>query len=471
MGIILFVIVLVSTSVTRLDAQVSYYGLTGYNVTTIAVMNETLYVGTKDSGVHCRSVNDTNWMDLGLEGKWIMTISTDSTDDSGVVVLAGVNTLTDPPDSPLIYRYSQNSWTPDDEGIDTHMTAIYSIHTMITYGGDHRTFSVGDAGPIHRRIEDVWLTSSDFNIIGLLIQSRKPNEVWCSGQSGFGDPLLRKSTDLGDTWVDILDPNIFTSYIYSLVFPDSASPFFFAGTPGVIWKSDEVSWDSVLKAPCNFIAMAVNPFDSDMIFAGGYCAGLGRLFQSSDGGTNWNEIALPESLKGITALDVSVQDSLGLFIATSGDGVYRYAQPSETAALTVRAGWNLISVPRLMANNSVNDLLPSAISQAFSYEAGYHTEDTLANGVGYWVKFRSPQVIPFTGPTFNSDTIDVQPGWNIVGALSHTISVNTIQSIPSGIVTSQFYGYQGQYSAVTALKPGHGYWVKVSEGGMLILSR
>lgn len=124
-----------------------------------------------------------------------------------------------------------------------------------------------------------------------------------------------------------------------------------------------------------------------------------------------------------------------------------------------------------MTESSVTELFPSAVSPAYAYDNGYLKADTLRNGAGYWVKFDAHEVIPFTGPAFSTDTLEVQPGWNLVGSLSHALPVDSIQSVPEGIVTTEFIGFQEGYAAASVLAPGRGYWVKVNQTGRLILSK
>ncbi|MBI4547589.1 MAG: T9SS type A sorting domain-containing protein [Ignavibacteriae bacterium] len=104
------------------------------------------------------------------------------------------------------------------------------------------------------------------------------------------------------------------------------------------------------------------------------------------------------------------------------------------------------------------------------YANGYVLEDTLQPGIGYWLKFSDAQLIPITGKPLLSETLDVFEGWNIVGSISIPVPTNTITSDPGGIVTSDFFGYNGGYRQVDTIEPGHGYWVKVSQNGKLILS-
>ncbi len=145
---------------------------------------------------------------------------------------------------------------------------------------------------------------------------------------------------------------------------------------------------------------------------------------------------------------------------------------TETHEYAVDTRWNIVSVPILPLDSLKTALFPASISQAFTYQNGgsYQEEDTLENGVGYWLKFPSAQIVSFTGYPRFDDTIDVQKGWNLIGTLTYPFSVDGITSIPSGIVISDFFGFNAGYHIVDSLKPVRGYWVKVSQAGKVVLS-
>jgi len=48
--------------------------------------------------------------------------------------------------------------------------------------------------------------------------------------------------------------------------------------------------------------------------------------------------------------------------------------------------------------------------------------------------------------------------------------VGAITSDPTGMITSQFFGYQNGYQIAAEIDPGSGYWVKVNQSGTLMLS-
>jgi photosystem II stability/assembly factor-like uncharacterized protein len=138
--------------------------------------------------------------------------------------------------------------------------------------------------------------------------------------------------------------------------------------------------------------------------------------------------------------------------------------------ISMNSNWNIISVPLVMTDMSKNALFPFAISGAFMYHGEYIESDTLQNGVGYWIKFPADTVIALEGINVETDSVPVLQGWNLIGTVSHPVMSGLINSIPPAIQTSDFFQYAGSYEAADTLEPGKGYWIKVSEPGVLILS-
>jgi len=141
-----------------------------------------------------------------------------------------------------------------------------------------------------------------------------------------------------------------------------------------------------------------------------------------------------------------------------------------TSSFSVLDRWNMISVPMTVSDYSKSALFPTALSQAFGYQGSYQIYATLQQGTGYWLKFTGAQSIPVTGFLLRQDTITVSSGWNLIGSLSSSIPVGNVGSIPGGMITSKFFGYTGSYQTSSTIEPGRGYWVKVNQGGKLVLS-
>jgi serine protease len=141
-----------------------------------------------------------------------------------------------------------------------------------------------------------------------------------------------------------------------------------------------------------------------------------------------------------------------------------------TQSLSMFDGWNMLSLPLIVIDPRKETQYPTATSKAFGYDGSYTISESLKYSIGYWVKFDSAELVDITGFKFEKDTIDVIDKWNMIGCPSEYIPVDSISSIPGGIITSNFFGYDGStYKKVDTLKPGYGYWVKVNQKGQLIL--
>jgi hypothetical protein len=113
-------------------------------------------------------------------------------------------------------------------------------------------------------------------------------------------------------------------------------------------------------------------------------------------------------------------------------------------------------------------LLPSAISKAFSYEGGYEIQDTLVPGKGYWIKFDKFTTVYFIGEELLSLSIDVLPGWNMIGSISKPVVVAGIQ-LSSGLTIGTVITYAGSFQTATTINPGLGYWVRADQAGTITL--
>jgi hypothetical protein len=143
----------------------------------------------------------------------------------------------------------------------------------------------------------------------------------------------------------------------------------------------------------------------------------------------------------------------------------------QTLLVPYNNSWNLVSLPVRVQNDSVTTVFPTAVSKAFVFVpgSGYLERATLQNKSGYWLKLPSVQSVSITGLPIHIDTIYVEPGWNLIGSITDSISTSSIVSIPSGIFSSGFYEYSNGYSTSNFILPGKGYWVKVNQLGKLIL--
>ncbi len=146
----------------------------------------------------------------------------------------------------------------------------------------------------------------------------------------------------------------------------------------------------------------------------------------------------------------------------------------SSVAISLQQGWNLISNPvtREAGDDSVHYLFPTATYPygfAFVPGVGYQQQFTMANRVGYWVKFPDVGNAVIFGSLRESDTITVVKGWNLVGSISVAVDTTTIISDPPENRISPWFGYFGALTPVEQILPGYAYWVKAETTGVFIL--
>ncbi len=138
-------------------------------------------------------------------------------------------------------------------------------------------------------------------------------------------------------------------------------------------------------------------------------------------------------------------------------------------SVVLNPGWNLISLP-CSVETEVAAMFPDAASKAFRYAGLYEPQDTVRDGIGYWLKYPFADTVIMAGMRMTADTISAVEGWNMIGAISYPAAVSSIASDPPGLVTSQFFEFQSGYVTCDTLSPGRGYWVKLSGPGSLVIS-
>ncbi len=172
-------------------------------------------------------------------------------------------------------------------------------------------------------------------------------------------------------------------------------------------------------------------------------------------------------LRYVLKSDASINAD-GFYLDDVAITVYQAGGTIITTNFSTNQGWNLISVPVTTIDKLTSKLFPSAVSPAFSYQSQYILRDTLNVGSGYWLKFDNAQNNNFTGRTASSLAVPVTKGWNLIGSLNDNLPVNSIT--PQGIILSPFSGYNSGYYITDTLKKGNGYWVKISDDGVLNLN-
>ena len=115
--------------------------------------------------------------------------------------------------------------------------------------------------------------------------------------------------------------------------------------------------------------------------------------------------------------------------------------------------WNLISIPVLPDDLSLNSIFPDA-EVAYVYEDGsYNIVEQLKPITGYWINMSSGGYYEVKGQLIPEIKIHLTKGWNLIGA--HFEPHKSITVI---------YGFEhGSYKEVSCMESGYGYWVNVNE--------
>ncbi|MCP1716349.1 hypothetical protein J2T58_002226 [Methanocalculus alkaliphilus] len=157
--------------------------------------------------------------------------------------------------------------------------------------------------------------------------------------------------------------------------------------------------------------------------------------------------------------------------------VSQTSSSGQQLTIPLQIGWNLISVPyedaelTLTSPATVQVLDPT--NNPNSREGEVIGFDEIVPGRAYWVSSSSVSEIIVKGTQPSSITIELEQGWNPIGAPGDEIHMNDIISDPSDPWSLPFvYAYNPErrsYEAVTTLEPGRGYFGAIGSGCTLTI--
>ncbi len=192
----------------------------------------------------------------------------------------------------------------------------------------------------------------------------------------------------------------------------------------------------------------------------------GNLFGLIGSSNQTNRLILIDTLTGAGTLVGSMARSNIQAIAIDPATAY------TTGIFRLKSGWNMVSLPLGVSDPSIGTALPSATTEAFSYQGTYSSTTSLLNGVGYWIKYPSAKVQQLIGTSINVDTIPVRARWNMIGSVSMEIPTGAVFPIPPVDIVSSYYWYNPDsgYTLSSTVTPGKSYWVKTDTSGEIILN-
>jgi hypothetical protein len=253
-----------------------------------------------------------------------------------------------------------------------------------------------------------------------------------------------------------------------------------------IAKWDGTTWSSLGTGVDSYVfslAVVSDSVSGTHVYAGGEFLNAGGA--PAAGIARWDGAGWSRLGSGVSRFAQSMQGvvyglgAAGIDLYAGGYFTWAGARPSSyfahwdqgPPAVPFTTGWNMVSVPMMVPNDSVSVLFPGASSSAFAYTlTGYELRSTIHHGTGYWLKSSSVNSAPITGTFIYDDTIPVFAGWNLIGSIAQAIPVSAVTSSPPGLSTSDLYSYSGTYVPTDSIYPGHAYWIKVNGSGALYLS-
>jgi len=163
-------------------------------------------------------------------------------------------------------------------------------------------------------------------------------------------------------------------------------------------------------------------------------------------------------------------------------------------SINLNHGWNLISIPLILENNSVKSVFSEIMDKIIvinSFESGVdggaRTYDPLLPEFsdlreidykhGYWVKMNESANLTVSGFIPENKIINLTQGWNLISYLCSEIK--NVSDIFGGIISKVIVinGFENgaltydpqlpEFSDLTELKPKFGYWVKMNETAVL----
>jgi hypothetical protein len=161
--------------------------------------------------------------------------------------------------------------------------------------------------------------------------------------------------------------------------------------------------------------------------------------------------------------NASITDGYGEISVTTANGTFT-AGAQESTEMQLTEGWNMVSIPLVLDDPSVDTVFPTKIGSVWGWNAtiqGYESVSTIEPTKGYWVLVTSSTTIPLSGSTPPS-TLLLEAGWNMIG-------MPVLHDVPESDITGHIgsiWGWNATiqgYESASMLEPNNGYWVLVTE--------
>lgn len=340
-------------------AQLEHFGLTGERINALAIVPPNswppppwLAAGTDSHGVFLRDLSapDSQWVYFGLNGKNIKSLYIQHWGMGPMEanrLFAGVRPNQALGDSTFLYTNPFLSdttwWAPADTGLNPNeiqgVNGIAAVHYFAhTYLGP---VFISTGGKMYRSYLPGLFPWQEISpqpgpAVINVVQIHQPiiwwleATLWIGGETNIFWPYLAKSNDYGENWEfyypNLAGDNACNSIAIAFSHPDTV----YAGMEGAVIKTTDGRQNWVVTAlqntPYYFFGLVANPLDANQVVAGGTSnTGQSALYETFDGGANWEELQLPPAAAGVSCMIAgAVGNSFVVYIGTFGNGVYRY---------------------------------------------------------------------------------------------------------------------------------------------------
>lgn len=312
-----------------------------------------------------------------------------------------------------------------------------------------------------------WLRApTPLNTRVVQISPSNPSVMYAGGEGG-----ISRSLDGGFVWNAPRSARSPNEEVFDLaVHPTSPDTVYGATSDGLFRSSDGgASWENIGERLGDYLfdLVRLSPGNPAIVFAGtaggGYSAGPGGLFQSSNGGKDWVRISTAEMGEFVYALIVAPQDPSILYVATD-IGVFRSQNGGATwaaASSGITFGYNALQTDLLAGDPADPNLLYAGTAfGVFVSRDGAHTWKNVGQiegGVtalavdGKSVAYASSSV---QGIVRSSDR---GTSWTTANGNRARVTITAIRVGPTGSVYA--------VSAAGVLKLAtDGQWIRLSNG-------
>ena len=204
-------------------------------------------------------------------------------------------------------------------------------------------------------------------------------------------------------------------------------------------------------------------------------------FQADEGS---EEINLSWNVDALGDGSFTLTDAFGgMFFSVNMSSTNNYSFPISFTRVFIRHsftsdievsymdGWNMVGLPLAVVDSSYDIIFPAGEPNTlYAYDNGYSLETALDLGMGYLLRMSGENVTTISGTPFNSVTVSINQGWNIISGISSPIDIDIVNA-EDIIVASTVYGYGSNgYFPPDAIEPGYGYWARAYYEGELTLN-